>query len=219
MDRHRTGKSVRVLDLVCSSILGRPGTTLPLRKDDIQVTDLEPGVRQHRHLSLSAAYESSSVLEVIVQKLGQDGRLDASTAHEFLQMLQEWAQALPQELRRQPATTFTPDSPAITRETTIGNIHVACTYYFGVILVTRQFLIQHIMPQLQIKIPTDSSHPGNGEGSHIGNSEDVEELAKLCTDAATYMAQMCCEASKTGYLLGNMCILKCDSPLAARLQN
>lgn len=34
------------------------------------------------------------------------------------------------------------------------------------------------------------------------------ELTKACTDAATYMAQMCWEAFEGGMLLGNMCILK-----------
>lgn len=123
-------------------------------------------------------------------------------------MLQEWAQALPHGLRRQPGTAYQAEEPSITKEITIGNIHVACTYYFGVILVTRQFLIQHIMPQLRLAVSTEEPWPGHGRSPLSTDGDETEDLARLCTDAATYMAQMCSEAADSGYLLRNMCILK-----------
>lgn len=193
---------------MCSSILGRPGTTLPLRKDDVQLIDLNKDTYCHRSQSLSASYEASAILESIVQALGEDGRLDISSARQFLQILQDWSQALPQELRNQPSMVYRAENESLSRETILGNIHVACTYYFGVIIVTRQFLIHHILLRLQVSVPTDQFNFSRGSTSHSRDGNETEELGKLCTDAATYMAEMCCEASDAGYLLSNMCILK-----------
>ncbi|RAQ46321.1 hypothetical protein AFGD_000634 [Aspergillus flavus] len=202
--RLRIGKSIRVLDLVSSSILGRPGSTSSLRSDDIRVDDFDQEA-SHRTSALNAAYEASSVLEAIVQRLTEGEKLDASSADHFLQIWREWSQALPDKLRlrprKEPNLGLNPDY----RENMIGNIHVACTYYFGVILVTRQSLIQHIMPQIRGKRPrkTTLRQETNEEGN-----EKVAELSSVCTDAATYMAQMCCDAAEAGILWGNMCILK-----------
>ncbi|KAI1840971.1 hypothetical protein JX266_012831 [Neoarthrinium moseri] len=203
--RLRTGKSIRALDLVCSSILGRPGSTLSLRADDVYASDLNPETTGHRAVALSATYEASTVLETIVHKAAHDSNMDADTAENFLQMLREWSQALPPVLRqrsRKDQSTLTPSH----REATIGNIHVACTYYFGVILTTRHFLIQHCMPLLRRR---PQQEPGARERSDsTAESSKVSELAHVCIDAAVYMAQMCSEAAESGILLGNMCILK-----------
>ncbi|OGM47024.1 hypothetical protein ABOM_003659 [Aspergillus bombycis] len=201
--RLRIGKSIRVLDLVSSSILGRPGSTSSLRTDDVHVDDFDQEA-SHRTSALNAAYEASSVLEAIVQRLTDGEKLDANSADHFLQIWREWSQALPDKLRlrprKEPDLGLNPDY----RENMTGNIHVACTYYFGVILVTRQSLIQHIMPQIRGKRPRKTTvRQETSEGN-----EKVAELSSVCTDAATYMAQMCCDAAEAGILWGNMCILK-----------
>ncbi|KAE8382977.1 hypothetical protein BDV26DRAFT_277672 [Aspergillus bertholletiae] len=201
--RLRIGKSIRVLDLVSSSILGRPGSTSSLRTDDIRVDDFDQEV-SYRTTALNASYEASSVLEAIVQKLTDGEKLDANSADHFLRIWREWSQALPDKLRvrprKEPDLGLNPDY----REKMIGNIHVACTYYFGVILVTRQSLIQHIMPQIRGKRPKKAT---TRQETSDGN-EKAAELSSVCTDAATFMAQMCCDAAEAGILWGNMCILK-----------
>lgn len=243
--RLRTGKSIRALDLVCSSILGRPGSTLSLRADDVYASDLAGGrgdaeaTPRHRALALSATYEASMVLESIVHQAARDGEHNSSvnmapaTAENFLQMLREWSQALPSALRRGPPREERArgdggmDEPnRRDREACVGNIHVACTYYFGVILTTRHFLIQHTMPLLRRKpahqqsgasTPSVASGGGwDGKQGHAttpsSSSAKVSEMAHVCIDAAVYMAQMCAEASDGGILLGNMCILKSVTP-------
>ncbi|KAH8201758.1 hypothetical protein TruAng_004110 [Truncatella angustata] len=196
--RIRTGKSIRALDLVCSSILGRPGSTMSLRSDDVFASDLIPESSGHRAVALSATYEASTVLESIVHKAAKDSNMDVIAAEHFLQMLREWSQALPPLLRQRAG------KDSISRETSIGNIHVACTYYFGVILTTRHFLIQHTMPLL--RRPSQQRTDDNSYTSKDGGS--VAEMAHVCIDAAVYMAQMCSEAVDAEILLGNMCILK-----------
>jgi hypothetical protein len=144
------------------------------------------------------------VLESIVHKAAQDSNMNASTAENFLQMLREWSQALPPVLRQRPRNDQSPMGPS-SREVLIGNIHVACTYYFAVILTTRHFLIQHTMPLLR-----RPAHQGaaDDKGQAPRENGKVAEMAHVCIDAAVYMAQMCAEASDAEVLLGNMCILK-----------
>lgn len=84
-------------------------------------------------------------------------------------------------------------------------MHVACTYYFGVITTTREFLIQHIMSQLDDEMNPDKTLDYRGE---IQEPKKIAELSKVCVDAAAYMAEMCSEALDTGVIMGNMCILK-----------
>lgn len=145
----------------------------------------------------------------MVGKFADDGVLDSSSAEHFLQLLQEWSQALPVSLRQRPkkGDKSLLDDPGY-REKMIANVHVAGTYYFGIILVTRQFLIQHVMPQLH-------GHSSKGKEGQYPNSRKgiegagaVADLSRSCIGAATYMAQMCREAVDAGVLMGNMCIIK-----------
>jgi hypothetical protein len=130
--------------------------------------------------------------------------MDTKAAENFLQMLREWSQALPVGLRQRPAKDQSSIKPTY-REVSIGNIHVACTYYFGVILTTRHFLIQHTTPLLRGR----PQQPGyRGRGFRSEESDKVAEMAHVCIDAAIFMAQMCSQAAESGVLLGNMCILK-----------
>ncbi|KAK9419563.1 putative Zn(2)-C6 fungal-type domain-containing protein [Seiridium unicorne] len=182
----------------------RTGSTLSLRTDDVYASDLTPESTGHRAVALSATYEASTVLESIVHKAAQDSNMDAGTAENFLQMLREWSQALPPVLRQRPRKNSVPLGPTY-REASVGNTHVACTYYFGVILTTRHFLIQHTMPLL--RKPPQKGGPED-KSQATGESGKVAEMAHVCIDAAVYMAQMCSEAVDAGVLLGNMCILK-----------
>lgn len=204
-------KSIRVFDIICSSILGRRGSASSLRSEDVTSGDInqEQNISCHRALALRANYESCSILETVVGKFADDGVLDSSSAEHFLQLLQEWSQALPVSLRQRPKKgdkSLLDDSGY--REKMIANVHVAGTYYFGIILVTRQFLIQHVMPQLHDH--SSKAKEGHYQNPRKGNegADAVADLSRSCIGAATYMAQMCREAVDAGVLMGNMCIIK-----------
>lgn len=204
--RLRVAKSIRVFDIVCSSILGRRGSAPPVRSVDITLRDLDPqpSTPHHRDLALRANYESCTILESVVSKFVDDGALKPRSAEHFLQLLGEWSQALPVALRQRPRKG---DADSTDRERMIANVHVAGTYYFGIILVTRQFLIQHIMPQLGGGEPKPAWNEAGTAGGG-GDAHAVAELSRACIGAATYMAQMCKEALDAGVFLGNMCIVK-----------
>lgn len=204
-------KSIRVFDIICSSILGRRGSASSLRSVDVTSGDIEQehNTSCHRDLALRATYESCSILETVVEKFANDGVLDSSSAEHFLQLLQEWSQALPVSLRQRPrkGDKAFQDDPGY-REKMIANVHVAGTYYFGIILVTRQFLIQHVMPQLHGH--ASKAKEGQRQGNRRGNAgaDAVADLSRSCIGAAIYMAQMCREAVHASVFMGNMCIIK-----------
>jgi hypothetical protein len=160
----------------------------------------------HTVITLEAMFESCSIVEVIAQKITQDGALDTATTEGFLQRLRDWAQALSPNLRQ----LITRDNSGCLEENdqqvSIGNIHVACSYYFGVMLVTRQFLITEAITWLQQR-QTNRSDPVQSS-AFPPSSEKIRQLARVCTDAAAYLVQMCHEAGGSDFLLGNMCILQ-----------
>ncbi|KAJ6151220.1 hypothetical protein N7470_007814 [Penicillium chermesinum] len=187
----QTGKSVRVLDLICNTILGRPGST-PVITDELEYLD---GEICPNYATLCATYEAVAVLQSVVNDTKEKEGIPISKAEGYLAQLREWSSKLPPHLRRQ--SLGNPSSQSIeTRRATVGKIHLACIYYYGVIQVTRQFLIDHIVP---------SVCGGIFESADNGRTS---ELAKGCTEAALLMAQICDDAESAGALLGNMCILK-----------
>ncbi|KAK4073215.1 transcriptional regulator family: Fungal Specific TF [Trichoderma aggressivum f. europaeum] len=198
-------KSLRVLDLICNSILGRPSGTQDIQPE-AQEARGKTELLAHTSMTLDAMFESCSVVELIAQKINRDGILDISTAEEFLQKLRGWAQGLPPTLRQ----LLTRDNDGCVednhQQVAIGNIHVACNYYFGVMLTTRQFLISEVITWLQQK----QANRSDPEQSFAPSPSDAkaQELARVCTDSATYLVQMCHDAGTSDFLLGNMCILQ-----------
>ncbi|KAJ4423610.1 hypothetical protein N0V82_001778 [Gnomoniopsis sp. IMI 355080] len=209
--RLRVAKSIRVFDIICSSILGRRGSAPVVRSVDITLGDIstEYITPCHRDLALRANYESCSILETVVAKVVDDGPLNSSSAQHFLQLLTEWSQALPVSLRQRPRKGDpSQGKDANYREKMVANVHVAGTYYFGIILITRSFLIQHVMPQLGGGGPKSKERSRQNNDASQGTGHAVAELSRACIGAAVYMAQMCREAVDAGVFLGNMCIIK-----------
>jgi hypothetical protein len=207
-------KSIRIFDIICSSILGRRGSASSLRTDDVTSGDIAQEQHttgsSHRALALKATYESCSILEAVVSKFADDRVLEPASAEHYLQLLQEWSQALPISLRQRPkrGDRSLQDDPGY-REKMTANVHVAGTYYFGIILVTRQFLIQHVMPQLHGHASKTKERHLRHQDTQIGtNGADVADLSRSCIGAAIYMAQMCRDALDAGVFMGNMCIIK-----------
>ena len=119
-----------------------------------------------------------------------------NTAESLVLALQQRSRNFPLVLRN-----ANDDKSTKSRNTVIGSIHVSGVYYFSVILVTRQFLIRHVVPQLS-HLSTSSHH------HDLPEKAKVDQLADACIEAATFMANMCYQVMRSGHLLGNMCILK-----------
>ncbi|OAL23608.1 hypothetical protein AYO22_06185 [Fonsecaea multimorphosa] len=200
--RLRTLKSLRVLDVIYCSILGRPYSTGAIRTDHIALNNADTQAISPREPTLNASFQACTIIAEITQNLDCDGSIGLNAAEEFLRRLQEWSASLPDDMRHfkkpvdQPLTL--PE-----REQMIGNIHVSCVYYFAVMLVARPFLISLLMHQL-----TGSAGNASVVTATSEMQADVVDVAQACIDSAILMANMCYEAIQSGVLLKQMCIMK-----------
>ncbi|KAH8812748.1 putative C6 transcription factor, partial [Xylogone sp. PMI_703] len=200
--RLRIWKSLCNLNVTVTSILGRiEGSYLRLTSfvDLPSTSDSNDGTQQ---VVAHAVFGACSITQDIVQYLCKSRNVDINSASQFLKQLSEWKERLPDEVRRFSRSSellITPADQALA----IGNVHVSCVYYFAVILITRPFLISHLMMVLHRR---DERNPATGE-EHPEIS-DIYRFAQVCIDAAMYMAQTCHDAIKSGIFVGNMCLIK-----------
>ncbi|KAJ4351621.1 uncharacterized protein N0V89_006964 [Didymosphaeria variabile] len=151
--------------------------------------------------AVSASYEVSAILNEAVAKSAEFG-LDMEATEAFVLALRQSSRTFPPILRHHGS-----DKNINTRHMTIGNVHVAGSYYFSVILVTRHCLIRHVVPLLSEQARNSPRQAQSSEPVVTENTK-VAHLADACIDAASLMAQMCHQVMKSGMLIGNMCILK-----------
>ncbi|KAJ5945893.1 hypothetical protein N7454_002732 [Penicillium verhagenii] len=196
--RSRLWMSLCVLDLLASSILGRPAATSALlsdqREDNRQTnTAGEDG--------LFASYRLSLILNEIIGRLYGDQTASIEKAEILLGKLNRWSEHLPDSLRTQAENEIPDDA----KKRVIGNMHVACLYHFAIILLTRPFLISTLSVRLARVHQSFSTNETNDSPE-----EDPahSRLAAACIDSAVYMLQTCLELHQSELLMHNMCILK-----------
>lgn len=155
----------------------------------------------YKALALGATYEVSAILNEAVAKSTETG-LDMETTEAFVLALRQRSRTFPPMLRHHNSNL-----DFSTRHLTIGNVHVAGSYYFSVILVTRHCLIRHVVPLLSGQTLSAAQQSQRSISTRAEYAK-VAHLADACIDAASLMAQMCHQVMKSGMLVGNMCILK-----------
>lgn len=189
-----------MIDLLASSILGRPAATaglLPGSRKDLDVMMNAPA-----EVGLIASYQLSLIVDEITSRLYSEKAASIETADLLLAKLNRWSDQLPECLRT--SSSKNEDSDAA-QERIIGNMHVACSYHFAVILVTRPFLISTLsvrLARLHQAFSSDAtSEPLEEDSAH-------SRLAAACIDSAVYMLQTCKEIHQSELLLRQMCLLK-----------
>lgn len=199
-NRSRVWMSLCVLDLLVSSILGRPSATSSLLPEDRR--EAPPTAPTPTETRLIASYRLALILDEIIGRLYSEKAASMETADMLLAKLNRWSKCLPDSLR---TTSLENDDDGSAQERVIGNLHVACSYHFAVILVTRPFLISalsirlaRLHQSLSAGVP---SEPLEQDPAH-------SRLASACIDSAVYMLQTCLEVHQSGLLLRNMRILK-----------
>ncbi|KAH8898694.1 hypothetical protein GQ53DRAFT_710588 [Thozetella sp. PMI_491] len=188
--RNRTWESLRVLDLVVASVLCRPPASLAFSHSQ---TSRYTRTSNTRHLAVRANFHLCSILEDVVRHLDEKRGISISAAEQFLNRFQRWSDSLPARLRK--FSVLSPLAPA-EHEVAIGNLRIACHYYFAVILVTRPALIAHLLPKLRHEHPQDP------------RTRESAKLARVCVDAAILMARLCRDAVEADIVIDNMCLLK-----------
>lgn len=192
--------SLCVIDLLASSILGRPAATAALMPENRSELCRPPNVTAEA--GLVASYQLSLILEEIISRLYSEKAASTDTADFLLEKLNRWSEQLPDSLRT-PSDSENPDA---VQQRVVGNMHVACFYHFAVILVTRPFLISALSVRL-----ARAQQGISGNGAAVSDAQEDpahSRLAAACIDSAVYMLQTCAEVHESGLLHRNMGILK-----------
>lgn len=154
-------------------------------------------------MGLVASYQLSLIIDEITSRLYSEKAASAETADLLLTKLNRWSDQLPECLRTPSANE---DSDAA-QERIIGNMHVACSYHFAVILVTRPFLISTLSVRLA---RLHQAFSLNGASETLEEDPAHSRLAAACIDSAVYMLQTCKEIHQSELLLRQMSLLKYD---------
>ncbi|OKP02472.1 hypothetical protein PENSUB_7005 [Penicillium subrubescens] len=144
----------------------------------------------------------SLIVDEITNCLYSEKAASIEKAGLLLAKLNRWSDQLPECLRT--PSSKNEDSDAV-QERIIGNMHVACSYHFAVILVTRPFLISALSVRLARVHQAFSS---DGASELLEEDPAHSRLAAACIDSAVYMLQTCKEIHQSELLLRQMCLLK-----------
>lgn len=191
--------SLVVLDLLVSSILGRPSATATLRP---VLWDLAiPTDSKRAEETLAVSYLLSLILDEITTRLYSERTAPAEAAESLLGKLKHWSDDLPDHLLTPPSNGL---GKVRTQEHILGSLHVACSYHFAVIIVTRPFLVSVLSLRL-----ARTAQDSDGISAQIPQEDPSHtRLASACVESAVYMMQTCMEVHHSQMLMGNMCILK-----------
>ena len=185
-----------------NSILGRssglPGILQPdSRLDDVSSCSQDVD-ETARGRALQAIFNICPYLDELEQK---NCRQDVTAAENFLQRLQRWSKSLPGDLRSGTEVNVVRSSTA-DREMFLGGTHVACVYYFAVILTTRRFFTLYLLDRLHEQTEID-------QASRKPKMDDkTTSLAHVCLNAAVNLAKVGNNAMTSNQMLNNMCLLK-----------
>ncbi|RDW70516.1 Zn(II)2Cys6 transcription factor [Aspergillus mulundensis] len=198
--RSRVWMSLCTLDLLVSSILGRPPATANLHSEPADMDSTPPTSAADD--SLVASYNMTRILDEIVSRLYNEKAASTEVAESLLDKLKQWSNDLPDSLLSSPST---PQERVAAQEHIIGSLHVACAYHFAVIIVTRPFMISVLGVRLA---RLHQGSPGIIQDDALLEDPAHTRLANACVESALYMIQTCLEVHQSRLLLGNMCILK-----------
>lgn len=191
-------KTLRILDSVYNSILGRGGTAKAAKYDERRLTHFFGSVPNSPSDHQAAVDAMFSICPFLDELEHNGSEQSVASLESFLHRLQQWSKNLPDELRRYSGNPSTRDRTA-TRELYLGAAHVACIYYFTIILATRRYLTLHLLPQVRRRYSNDRTPQ---------EQSSVVSLAQVCLNAAISLSQVGYHAMQSQKMLKSMCIMK-----------
>ncbi|CRL25913.1 Fungal transcriptional regulatory protein, N-terminal [Penicillium camemberti] len=174
--RLRIWHSLCILEVLTSSLLGRPCTVPRATRHNVQSLPFDA-----EQPAFNAVLKGVVLLDDICCQLNRGVMNDIVTAQTLLQRLRTWSRDLPPSLRRFSYTNGV--SMAYSdRKKAFGSIHVSSLYYFAVILVTRPFLIETFMTRMRQQSGLTSQGPVDPQRA---------SLAQVCMISAMHMGHLC----------------------------
>jgi hypothetical protein len=165
--RDRIWKSLRVVDMLISNVLGRPPST-----SDVDCT-VKYSLAEHRESSfnvLDPSVQIFMIIERVVVEVYSRKRISIRIADYVSRQLKGWASNWLRELTR---LTVQPNNTP--RSTMIGASSTLCSYYYGIMLLTRPFLIYEIYEHLGASL-----RGGGTQSDHL----EKRKYADAALDAA-----------------------------------
>jgi len=196
--RFCTWKSLKVMDTLVNTLLGRPTSF---------AQSTSPPTSNHQDAStiLDASFELSTMIEEFTSQGRTDLSASLPASEEMLQRIRRRMNTFPNSYRSIKVTdlaTLQPDGLA----GMIGNVHLACIYYFAVMLIARPYFMASMVTRMK------AAGTGTMRTKQV---TEFNQMAEACIDAAVFMATMAKGALNAGILLANMVILKYASKLGA----
>jgi hypothetical protein len=168
--RDRIWKSVRVVDQLISNLLGRPPST-----SDVDCT-VKYGVEEiggHMDVQiLDASVQIFMIIERVVVEVYSRKRISLRIANYVSRQLKTWASNWLQPLHE---ATGRPNSSK-SSEAAIGACSTLCSYYYGIMLLTRPFLIYELYEYMGASL--------KGGGTQVEH-EEKRKYADAALDAAS----------------------------------
>jgi hypothetical protein len=166
--RDRVWKSLRVVDQLISNLLGRPPSTSDV---DCTVKYTTPHIDIGIHI-LDASLQIFMIIERVVVEVYSRKRISLRIANYVSHQLKGWASNW---LRLLLDATTNSALETTDRETAVGACQTLCSYYYGIMLLTRPFLIFELYEYLGTSMRTSGSSTDHAE---------KEKFADAALDAA-----------------------------------
>jgi hypothetical protein len=168
--RDRIWKSVRVVDQLISNILGRPPSTSDV---DCTVKYGVSGVDEDMSTQiLDASVQIFMIIERVVVEVYSRKRISLRIANYVSRQLKTWASSWLAPLHEATSQT----SSVSSSEAAIGACSTLCSYYYGIMLLTRPFLIYELYEYMGASL--------KGGGTQVEH-EEKRKYADAALDAAS----------------------------------
>ncbi|KAH6614884.1 hypothetical protein C7974DRAFT_55611 [Boeremia exigua] len=184
--RDRIWKSLRVVDQLISNLLGRPPST-----SDVDCTVKYSVAEVDEDLNtriLDASVQIFMIIERVVVEVYSRKRISLRIANYVSRQLKTWATSWLEPLH-EATNQVEPGSQS--PQAAIGACSTLCTYYYGIMLLTRPFLIYELYEHMGASL--------KGGGTQVEH-EEKRKYADAALDAASSFVDTLQNVIQTGKL-------------------
>ncbi|RYN27883.1 hypothetical protein AA0112_g7776 [Alternaria arborescens] len=181
--RDRIWKSIRVTDQLISNALGRPPSTSDV-DCTVKYNALEDGMEADDVSVLDASVQIFMIIERVVVEVYSRKRISLRIADYVSRQLKNWASKWLHKLSELTARRRS-------REAVVGACSTLCSYYYGIMLLTRPFLIYELYEYMGAPLKS-----GGTQADH----QEKRKYADAALDAASTLVDTLLAVIRTNQL-------------------
>lgn len=160
-----------------------------------------PSLEFLRAISLEESARAFLIIERIINEVYTKRTVPIALLQSISGELKEWSYRLPAALRTSVNPRHPRESIFLSREVVLRNTHVACSYYFAMMLLMRPFLIAHLKAK---SMSSGLGRRSDPEERDTNVSPEIYDGAIACIDSAIYTLQLLRELLVADMLFKNM---------------